>query len=73
MVGRMRVVKKEKAVSAPDAWHYSVLTLLNYMGQRGFEYSDITATRKICTAMRRSLNSSQKKKKNGTITHCYSK
>jgi hypothetical protein len=33
-------------------------TLLDYMGHRGFEYSDITAVRKICTAVR-SLNSSQ--------------
>jgi hypothetical protein len=30
------------------------------MGQRGFEYSNITAARKIHTAMRRSLNCSQK-------------
>jgi hypothetical protein len=32
-------------------------TLLDYMGQRGFEYSDITATRIICSTVRRSLNS----------------
>jgi hypothetical protein len=32
-------------------------TLLDYMGQRGFEYSDIIAARKIHTAMRSSLNS----------------
>jgi hypothetical protein len=36
-------------------------TLLDYMGQRGFEYSDITPTRKMCTAMRRNLNNSQNK------------
>jgi hypothetical protein len=35
-------------------------TLLDYVSQRYFEYSDITAARKIHTAMRRSLNSSQK-------------
>jgi hypothetical protein len=32
-------------------------TLLDIMGQRGFKYSDITAARKIHTAIRRSLNS----------------
>jgi hypothetical protein len=40
------------------------------MGQRRFEYSDITAARKIHTAMKRSLNSSQKQV---TITHYFSK
>jgi hypothetical protein len=35
-------------------------TLLDYMGQRGLKYSDIAAARKIRTAVRRSLNSSQK-------------
>jgi hypothetical protein len=57
-VERMRV-KKDKAVSASViAWHYSALTLLDYMGQRAFEYSTITALRRICTVVRRSLNSS---------------
>jgi hypothetical protein len=32
-----------------------MLTLLNYMGHRGFEYSDIRATRKIHTAVRRRI------------------
>jgi hypothetical protein len=31
--------------------------LLDFMGQRGFEYSEITATRKICIAVSRHLNS----------------
>jgi hypothetical protein len=67
-VGRMRV-KNDKVVSAPViAWHYSVLTLLEYMDQRGFEYSDITAARKTCAA--RSLSNSQKQ---ATITHYFSK
>jgi hypothetical protein len=35
----------------------SLDTLLDYMGQTGFGYSDITAARRICTAVRRSLNS----------------
>jgi hypothetical protein len=34
-------------------------TLLDFMGQRGFEYSEIIATRKICTAVRRSLQNKQ--------------
>jgi hypothetical protein len=34
-------------------------TVLDYMGQRGFEYSDITAARKIYTAMGKSLSTSQ--------------
>jgi hypothetical protein len=33
------------------AWDYSVLTLLDCIGQRGFKYNDITAARKICTAV----------------------
>jgi hypothetical protein len=41
-------------------------TLLDYMGQTGLKYSDITAARKIRTAVRRSLHSSQKQL---TITH----
>jgi hypothetical protein len=34
--------------------------LLNYMNQTGFKYNDSTASRKTCTAMTRSLSSSQK-------------
>jgi hypothetical protein len=45
-------------------------TLLDYVGQRGFEYSDITAASKIHTAVRRSLNNSQKQ---ATITKYFSK
>ncbi|GBM13445.1 hypothetical protein AVEN_242295-1 [Araneus ventricosus] len=30
----------------------SVETLLDYMGQRGFDYGDITAVRKICVDIR---------------------
>jgi hypothetical protein len=40
------------------------------MGQTRFQYNDITAARKIHTAMRRSLNHSQKPV---TITNCFSK
>ncbi|GBN72953.1 hypothetical protein AVEN_49231-1 [Araneus ventricosus] len=34
----------------------SVETLLDYMGQRGFEYGDITAVRKICVDIRQEMN-----------------
>jgi hypothetical protein len=66
-IGRMRVKKKDKAVSVSViAWCYNVLTLLDYMGQRAFEYSDITATSTTHTVMQRSLNSLQKQ---ATIIH----
>jgi hypothetical protein len=59
--GRMRVKKREKVVSVSHSMTpQCVDTLLDYMGQRGSEYSDITATRRIHTAIRRRLNSSQK-------------
>jgi hypothetical protein len=67
----MRVKNKDKAVSISHSMALQCVdTLLDYMGQRGFEYSDITATRKIHTAVRRSLNSSQKPV---TITNYFSK
>jgi hypothetical protein len=53
--GRIRV-KEDSVLASVTAWCYSVLTKLKYMGQRVFEYSDITATRKIHTAMRMILN-----------------
>jgi hypothetical protein len=43
-------------------------TLPVYMGQRGFEYSDVTTARKIYTATRRSLSSFQKQ---ATITEYF--
>ncbi|GBN81282.1 hypothetical protein AVEN_113847-1 [Araneus ventricosus] len=38
----------------------SVETLLDYMGQRGFDYGDITAVRKICVDIRQEMNEQQK-------------
>jgi hypothetical protein len=65
---KKRVKKEDKVASASVlAWHYSVLTLLHYIDERGFKYNDITATRKICTVVR---SSSQKQV---TITHYFSK
>ncbi|GBN65533.1 hypothetical protein AVEN_225582-1 [Araneus ventricosus] len=38
----------------------SVETLLDYMGQRGFDYTDTTAVRKICVDIRQEMNKQQK-------------
>ncbi|GBN37871.1 hypothetical protein AVEN_19877-1 [Araneus ventricosus] len=38
-------------------------TLLDYMGQRGFEYGDITAVRKICVDIRQEMNKEQKQRR----------
>ncbi|GBL74916.1 hypothetical protein AVEN_243745-1 [Araneus ventricosus] len=40
----------------------SVETLLDYMGQRGFDYGDITAVRKICVDIRQDMNKEQKQR-----------
>jgi hypothetical protein len=53
--------KEEKVVSASViAWHFCTVTLYWIKLCRRFEYSDITAAWKICTTMRRCLNSAQK-------------
>ncbi|GBO17441.1 hypothetical protein AVEN_2988-1 [Araneus ventricosus] len=41
----------------------SVETLLDYMKQRGFEYGDITAVRKICVYIRQEMNKQQKQRR----------
>ncbi|GBO03654.1 hypothetical protein AVEN_270233-1 [Araneus ventricosus] len=38
-------------------------TFLDYMGQRGFDYDDITAVRKICVDMRQEINKQQKQRR----------
>ncbi|GBO05652.1 hypothetical protein AVEN_74277-1 [Araneus ventricosus] len=40
----------------------SVEALLDYMGQRGFDYGDITAVRKICVDIRQEMNKQQKQR-----------
>ncbi|GBL99344.1 hypothetical protein AVEN_206764-1 [Araneus ventricosus] len=40
----------------------SVETLLDFMGQRGFDYGDITAVRKICVDIRQEMNKQQKQR-----------
>ncbi|GBL86546.1 hypothetical protein AVEN_194804-1 [Araneus ventricosus] len=41
----------------------SVETLLDYIGQRGFDYSDIIAVRKICVDIRQDMNKEQKQRR----------
>ncbi|GBO33615.1 hypothetical protein AVEN_44522-1 [Araneus ventricosus] len=40
-----------------------VETSLDYMGQRGFNYGDITAVRKICVDIRQEMNKQQKQRR----------
>jgi hypothetical protein len=49
MIGRMTAKEKGEHVSYSMALQ-CFDTSLHYIGQRGFEYSDSTAARKICTA-----------------------
>ncbi|GBM17361.1 hypothetical protein AVEN_13240-1 [Araneus ventricosus] len=41
----------------------SVGTLLDYMGQSGFDYGDITAVRKRCVDIRQEMNKQQKQRR----------
>ncbi|GBM74971.1 hypothetical protein AVEN_89850-1 [Araneus ventricosus] len=49
------VLNEENTISHSAALQ-SVETLLHYMGQRGFDYGDITAVRKICVDIRQEMN-----------------
>ncbi|GBM62854.1 hypothetical protein AVEN_35158-1 [Araneus ventricosus] len=40
-----------------------VETLLDYTGQRGFDYDDITAVCKICVGIRQEMNKQQKQRR----------
>ncbi|GBN65710.1 hypothetical protein AVEN_127699-1 [Araneus ventricosus] len=42
---------------------HSMETLLDYMGQRRFDYSDITAVLKICVDIRQEMNKQQKQRR----------
>ncbi|GBM32584.1 hypothetical protein AVEN_18794-1, partial [Araneus ventricosus] len=47
-----------------------VEALLDYMGQRGFDYGDITAVRKICVDIRQEMNKQQKQRRiTGFLKH----
>ncbi|GBN93407.1 hypothetical protein AVEN_41655-1 [Araneus ventricosus] len=41
----------------------SVETLLDYMGQRGFDYGGITAVRERCVDIRQEMNKQQKQRR----------
>ncbi|GBN24229.1 hypothetical protein AVEN_102234-1 [Araneus ventricosus] len=41
----------------------SVETLLDYTGQRGFNYGDISAVRKLCVDIRQEMNKQQKQRR----------
>ncbi|GBN92118.1 hypothetical protein AVEN_240531-1 [Araneus ventricosus] len=41
----------------------SAETLLDYMGQRGFNYGDINAVRQICVDIRKGMNKQQKQRR----------
>ncbi|GBN43840.1 hypothetical protein AVEN_272137-1 [Araneus ventricosus] len=41
----------------------SVETLLDYTGQRGFDYADITAVRQICVDIRQEMNEELKQRR----------
>ncbi|GBN81772.1 hypothetical protein AVEN_148009-1 [Araneus ventricosus] len=45
------------------AFLQSVETLLDYMGQRGFDYGGITAVRKIRVDIRQEMNKQQKQRR----------
>ncbi|GBN98513.1 hypothetical protein AVEN_140616-1 [Araneus ventricosus] len=55
------VLNKGNTISHSAALQ-SVETLLDYMGQRGFDYGDITAVRKICVDIRQEMNKQQKQR-----------
>ncbi|GBM32457.1 hypothetical protein AVEN_136035-1 [Araneus ventricosus] len=53
-------VLNERNTISHSAALQSVETLLDYMGQRGFDYGDITAILKICVDKRQEMNKQQK-------------
>ncbi|GBO37999.1 hypothetical protein AVEN_128330-1, partial [Araneus ventricosus] len=55
------VLNEGNTISHSAALQY-VETLLDYMGQRGFDYGDITAVRKICVDIRQEMNKEQKQR-----------
>ncbi|GBN73752.1 hypothetical protein AVEN_44349-1 [Araneus ventricosus] len=56
------VLNERNAISHSVALQ-SVETLLDYMGQRGFDYGDITAVRKICVDIRQEMSKEQKQRR----------
>ncbi|GBN46158.1 hypothetical protein AVEN_200212-1 [Araneus ventricosus] len=56
------VLNEGNTISHSDSL-LSVETLLDYMVQRGFDYGDITAVRKICVDLRQEMNQQQKQRR----------
>ncbi|GBM13352.1 hypothetical protein AVEN_159771-1 [Araneus ventricosus] len=56
------VLNEGKRISHSAALQ-SVETLLDYMGQRGFDYGDITAVGKICVDIRQEMNKQQNQRR----------
>ncbi|GBN37424.1 hypothetical protein AVEN_2679-1 [Araneus ventricosus] len=56
-------VLNEGNIISHSAALQSVETLLDYMGQRGLDYGDITAVRKICVDIRQEMNKQQKQRR----------
>ncbi|GBN42225.1 hypothetical protein AVEN_157323-1 [Araneus ventricosus] len=56
-------VLNERNTISHSAALRSVETLLDYMGQRGFDYGDITDVRHICVDIRKEKNKQQKQRR----------
>ncbi|GBM21139.1 hypothetical protein AVEN_5458-1 [Araneus ventricosus] len=56
------VLSEENTISHSAALQ-PVETLLDYMGQRGFDYDNITAVRKRCVDIRQEMNKEQKQRR----------
>ncbi|GBM06559.1 hypothetical protein AVEN_220009-1 [Araneus ventricosus] len=56
-------VLNERNTISHSAVLQSVETLLDYMGQRGFDYGDITAVRKRYVDIRQEMNKQQKQRR----------
>ncbi|GBO11376.1 hypothetical protein AVEN_229222-1 [Araneus ventricosus] len=56
-------VLNEGNIISHSAALQSVETLLDYMGQRGFDYGDNTEARKICVDIRQEMNKQQKQRR----------
>ncbi|GBO34846.1 hypothetical protein AVEN_112892-1 [Araneus ventricosus] len=56
-------VLNERNTISHSAALQSAETLLDYTGQKGFDYGDITAVRKICIDIRQEMNKQQKQRR----------
>ncbi|GBM40181.1 hypothetical protein AVEN_80184-1 [Araneus ventricosus] len=56
------ILNEESTISHSAALQSEEI-LLDYVGQRGFDYGDITAVRKICVDIRQEVNKQQKQRR----------